>query len=374
MYAIVHPQAQTCSQTLEDLGFTILLRSPPVQEFEIQSDHLRKQIHSEWCCGIDEFIKLYAYTLDEPVVVHLDIDFVMHKPMDTLLDVLLFEKDSAIGRAARTVLEVERTQSPDEVVILPDKPQALLTKDWGQAVPGHKPLFQAGFLVARTNPEVMEHVAEIIRTDPFPDAKSGWSGMGYGQYVGAMAMQGVMAFYYDVHAPNDFIELNQCRYNHMGMDTLFRAAPNYFPRYKGRCRNNSTYCEDCQDTSVEQIYNVHYTQCRKPWLCVGEGNEGMKKKPRDRTPLEKMLIPVDNVHVDHCLQLAAIWHGHRTDLESKLYKLTGDGKIEEGRKGGYMKDIFHGHCEQLGSGGYLNITGKPESLKRLVELYGQAMN
>jgi hypothetical protein len=185
MYAIVHPQAQTCSQTLEDLGFTILLRSPPVQEFEIQSDHLRKKIHSEWCCGIDEFIKLYAYTLDEPVVVHLDIDFVMHKPMDTLLDVLLFEKDSAIGRAARTVLEVERTQSPDEVIILPDKPQALLTKDWGQAVPGHKPLFQAGFLVARTNPEVVSYLSNhpllaapspIILTLSSPNLLRRWNG------------------------------------------------------------------------------------------------------------------------------------------------------------------------------------------------------
>lgn len=309
-------------------------------------------------------------------MVHLDIDFVMHKPLDKLFDVLLYDKDSAIGHKARESLEVERKQSKDEVIPLPDNPQAAFTRDWGQVVPGHRSLFQAGFLVARTNPQVTEDVAEIIRTEKFVDPNgdqaihgSGWGGLGYGAYVGAMAMQGLMAFYYDQHADGEWIELNQCRYNHMGMDAKMRGEPNFVMKHRGKCRHKGPYCEDCKVTPVDQIYNIHYTQCRKPWLCIDQGNQNIPRIVRQRTRRDKLLLPVTSVNVPHCLELAQIWHGHRSDLENKLAKLTGDPTIEFGRNGTHSRQVFEGHCNELGPEGYLAINAKPESLLRLKELY-----
>ncbi len=51
---------------------------------------------------------------------------------------------------------------------------------------------------------------------------NGWGGAGYGSFVGAKAMQGLMAYYYDLIRPNNAVELNQCRFNHMGMNVVRR--------------------------------------------------------------------------------------------------------------------------------------------------------
>ena len=409
MYAIVEQGAVSCSQVLRDLGFELLLRNTPVHDYEIQGEYLKNNVKKAWCCGakgkeslpacgneitttarclallsltyrscvtLEEFVKLYAYALPEPLVVHLDVDFVMHKPMDTLFDVLLYDKDSVIGRTARAVLEVERKQSAGEVIRLPDRPQAALTRDWGQVIPSlldrQKPLYQAGFLAARTNPQVVQDVSQIIQTGNYTKL-GGWGDLGYGHYLGAMAMQGLMAYYYDQHAAGEWIELNQCRYNHMGMDTKFRGIPNYSDQYKdlyGKCRNNAPYCEDCMVTSTEDIHNIHFTQCRKPWLCIGQGNEDIQHiRPLKRSALQKALIPVGSVHVDHCLQLAKIWHGHRSDLETKLAQLVNDDSVSWGRNGTYMADVFQGHCSELGPSGYLPVGGKVENLKLVHQIY-----
>ncbi len=74
MYAIVHKNAESCSHMLEDLGYHIIVKDSPVKISEIRGDYLRKNVHKEWCCGADEFIKLYAYKIhSHPIVVHTDI-------------------------------------------------------------------------------------------------------------------------------------------------------------------------------------------------------------------------------------------------------------------------------------------------------------
>ena len=41
--------------------------------------------------------------------------------------------------------------------------------------------------------------------------KISWGGLGYGGFQGAMAYQGVVAYYYDQLGPNTAVELNVCR-------------------------------------------------------------------------------------------------------------------------------------------------------------------
>jgi hypothetical protein len=249
MYAIVHRNAEACSHLLQDVGFEISIVDPPVQVSEIQGEFLRKSIHKEWCCGADEFIKLYAYELPQPVIVHVDIDFAFYKPMDDLFDAILYDKDSPEGKAARSVIPLER---PEESY--PDTIGAFITRDWPQVIPGRKAGYQAGFLVARRDPNIVKEVVEVIKEGNYVDGfgrDNGWGGAGYGGFVGAKAMQGLMAYYYDMIRPNNAVELNQCRFNHMGMDV----------KKGNKCRTNRTECEDCMTTDFEKIYNVHYTEC-----------------------------------------------------------------------------------------------------------------
>lgn len=359
MYAIVHKQAVGCSQPLRDAGFNLVIRDSPVAINEISDSTLRKGIRREWCCGADEFIKLYSYQFKEPLVVHVDVDFVFRKPMDDLFDAMLHRDPQAMARVPR-----ERPSDP-----WPTNIQAAMTRDWGQVRPGRKPGYQAGFLVVKPNQQAFEKIIDIIKHDSYASgwgSDNGWGAKGYGAFVGAMAMQGLLAYYYDVYAPDTWVELNQCRFNHMGMDVLYRAPPNFSRNHKkrGKCRNDLDYCEDCMVTPVDQIYNIHYTQCRKPWNCIGESMTTLKHKTS---------IPDNNVNLDHCMELQSVWHEYRRDLEAKLMNLTGDDSfIPQSQTGSYKKEFFMGHCKENGQAGYRPLAkGSSDFLKRIPELYAR---
>jgi hypothetical protein len=245
MFAIIHANVdkEGCAKPLEEAGFTILVKNTPVQRDEIQGEFLRETIHREWCCGADEFIKLHAYTItDVPIVVHVDLDFVMLRPMDDLFDAMLYEKNSDIGSKARARIPMEFSATP-----WPDQVDTFMTRDWPQVMPGRKPGYQAGFLVTKPNASVFDLMLDVIRKGDYVEGfsrENGWGGLGYGAFVGAMAMQGLLAYVYDVLLPTSWVELNQCRYNHMGMDVLYRAAPTFRPNHpKVRSHRELSACE-----------------------------------------------------------------------------------------------------------------------------------
>ena len=185
MYAIVHKQAEACSALLKDTGFEVVLVDPPVKKDEIRGQFLRENIHKERCCGHDEFIKLYAYTLPENIIVHVDIDFAFYKPIDHLFDAIKYSMNSPQGKAAREKIELERPGQK-----LPDKIGAFVTRDWTQVVDAKfPPPYQAGFLVARRDPSIMTEMIKVIKEGNYTYGwgwKYGWGNKGYGGYVGAM--------------------------------------------------------------------------------------------------------------------------------------------------------------------------------------------
>ena len=295
-----------------------------------------------------------------PAVVHVDIDFAFKEPMDELFDAMLYPKDSPEGQAARAMIPLER---PAEG--MPDKIDAFITRDWPQVRPGRNPGFQAGFMLVRPDPTVFDELKEIVLEGHFVDDYShqnGWGAKGYGTFVGAMAMQGLMAYYWDVIRPNTAVELNQCRYNWMGMDVLYRAPPNFVRNHHryGLCRNDLDYCEDCTNTSSSLIKSVHYTQCRKPWNCIGRGGKGRE---------DKGSIDITSGSFEKCIEMVRMWHSYRTDLETKLYAITKDESIRLAATSDYKRDVFQGHC--LGEGGenYLQINATASSFARLHEIY-----
>lgn len=345
-----------------NVGFTIFVAETPIDQSLIRGDgHLRDTIHREWCCGHHEFIKLQAYNMvGHPAVVHVDIDFVFLKPMDLLYDAIIYDNDSPEGKKARSLIPMER---PKEA--MPDKIQAFITRDWPQVVPGRIPGYQAGFIVLRPDPSVPEALYEIIYEGNYTKGHSrqnGWGGMGYGSFVGAMAMQGLMAYYYDKIAPNAAVELNQCRYNWMGMDVLYRAQPNFHHKHhkKGMCRNDGDYCEQCYETDTELIHNVHFTQCRKPWNCVGLGVLGGNKGKA---------IDTSAGSYEKCMELVTKWHELRSDFETKLFALTNDQRIKAASQSSYKMEIFHGHCGGEGGGNYSQIDASEKSFARVSQMY-----
>merc|ERR1712029_1167829 len=95
---------------------------------------------------------------------------------------------------------------------------------------------------------------------------------------------------------------------------------------QNKCKTGREHCENCMVTPVEEMHSIHYTVCRKPWSCIAK-----RSNDPDNHNHRKNSIPVDIVHYDQCMQMLKIWHNVRTDLETKLYALTGDDSVENGR-------------------------------------------
>mmetsp|Transcript_2095 Transcript_2095/g.3121 ORF Transcript_2095/g.3121 Transcript_2095/m.3121 type:complete len:112 (-) Transcript_2095:101-436(-) len=110
---------------------------------------------------------------------------------------------------------------------------------------------------------------------------------------------------------------------------------------------------------------MHYTMCRKPWLCQATGVPGGKKEGGGRGSA----LNTNVVNVDHCLEMAKEWHSIRSDLESALFELTKDEQIQEGSQGDYHREVFQGHCGGDGDEHYLQLSASEATLERLHELY-----
>ena len=237
--------------------------------------------------------------------------------------------------------------------------EAFITRDYQQIIPGDKrPLFQAGFMVVKPNQAVFDELVEVILEGNFVEgwkSSSGWGGLGYSGKVGAKAMQGLMAYYYDVLRPGVSVELHGCHYNWMGGDILYRNVPrfnpNQFPQLIGKCRNGEEECEDCQKAPISQIRSVHYTNCRKPWNCIGiKWAKGQGKTAQG--------IDERNTNYDKCLEVIDLWHRLRTEMEDKVIELTGNQTLVELWRGGdFKKETFNGHCTENGQKGYIPLSG-----------------
>ncbi|KAL3939094.1 MAG: hypothetical protein SGBAC_006117 [Bacillariaceae sp.] len=335
LYAIYHPEGEACALTLKDLGYELIRRETPVAVKDIEGKFLRKKIESNGCCGAKELIKLESYTLmDHPVVVQLDLDVIVLKPMDALFDLMLADDDSS---------------DPSNVPIMwPNEPipetiNAFFTRDCKalqmpsciQAMPWSDHLIaperpykavQGGFLVLRPDMAVYSEFVDIIKKGI--QKPGGWGGL-VGPFYGFMTIQGIIPYYYDVlHNKTEAIELNRCIYNQM-MDNPRDNTANDNPQAK--CRTNQEECEDCRTRPLEDVVSAHYTFCPKPWNCF----------PND----------VDTIELRLCRKLHHEWFRIRGELEQSW------GRDSVGT-GTFQKEHFFGFCSDFGQAGYMGI-GQP---------------
>ena len=321
MYAIVHPSAEACGRDLEELGYTILARDTPVAVQDIRAPYLRKSIQTSGCCGEKEYVKLEVFTLtDHPIAVHLDLDALVLKPMDDLFDLMLNKHRNGTKAG---IMWTDQT--------LPPSIDAFYTKDYNLVQPKrrYKPT-QGGFLVVRPSIRIYQEFVDIIREGDFQEGK-GWGGQ-VGPFYGAMTIQGILPYYYEILNKSAGVELNRCLYNQMADNP--RIAPRK-GETAGKCRTKEASCEDCRERPLEDVLSVHFTCCQKPWWCL----------PSDHNTIQQRL----------CRQFLHKWFDVRSDLEKSWGRL-GVGPYD------FQTEHFHGFCKSKGERGYLPIA-KPYGRK-----------
>ena len=311
MIAMVHPHAEKCSHLLEKIGYEIQIKPSPVRLSEIRNKKYAKIIKGSGCCGEKEFLKLYGYNMTEyPVVVQLDIDTVVTKPLDVLFDVLLLDK-SEVTKPVSTEYEnilpmmmwneshTTTTNHPVNAFFTRDYIANLKIQNKSEFIPAQKLHMQGGFLVLRPDPAVFNEYIELIKDGDFIPGRGwgeqGWGGVNVGS-GGSDRIQGLVSYYYSGLHPNTSIELNPCNFDYTGAPSRGDS---------GVCSTGKeNQCQDCREKDISDIYTLHFGGCQKPWECPYFGNS----MPRQWKIRRKA-----------CLMMHREWHRIRNDLEEHLF-------------------------------------------------------
>jgi hypothetical protein len=323
-FAFYHPSAEKCAAMLEPMGWKLLPRRVFVNVSDIRGDILRMGINQSGCCGAKELIKLEAYTLtDYPVVVHLDLDTIVLKPLDDVFDIMLATDRSDFSKYTDILMQHRRREILNHLQI-----NAVFTYDYNMAEPGVKyNSVQGGFMVLRPSATVYEEFRQIVLEGDFRDGVdgSGWGGKVEPIY-GGMTFQGIIPYYYDVLHPGQHLELNRCVYNNMCDNPRIQSAEN--ATEPGACITGEVVCEDCRARPSKDIVTAHFTLCGKPWWCPA--NEGGSVADR------------------LCQDLLREWYRMRSELEQSWERST-TGPAD------YLSSHFFGYCNGNGDKSYLPI-------------------
>jgi hypothetical protein len=300
MIAFVHPEAISCIQILKKLNYEVIVKEVPIKVEQIRGKY-REWADKGGCCGVKEWLKIYAYTLTKyPVVVHLDLDCLILQRMDDLFDAMIFplsDRDERGTKARQRIPAMWKTSEQ-----LPEVIDAFFTRDYGMVqTPGrrkpHQVGVQGGFIVIRPNQTVFKEYVDIILEGNYTESQGWGEALEYGGYYGARTIQGLASMYYGHLYPNRAVELNRCIYNNMA-DTPYPTIydeKNLTHMKPYPCLTLQKSCDDCRNTSIQDIVSIHFTNCMKPWFCAG---------PKRMRP--------------SCLKLRFAWYRIRFMLEASL--------------------------------------------------------
>ena len=372
LYAFVHPDAIECIPIMTSFGYRVQVRDTPFNISDIKNPELI-EAQGNGCCDEKEYLKLYSYLLsDYPVVVHLDLDTIVLRPMDDLFDIMTTKttaktktktslKEDDIERFAQTstmwmkqnnnntginnkTIQWSSSSSSsslslstkNKILTKPEQINFMFTRDYNMVDPPRKEVYQigvqGGFLVIRPNQRDFDRMVNIILSGGHGfDGGEGWGGreLAYGGYYGAGTIQGLASFYYDYYENSTrSVELNKCYYNTM-VDNRYHFDKDL---KKNVCRTTEDTCENCRETNLEKIYTAHFTVCGKPEWCH---TWDPKKSEEGRL----------------CGALFREWHKVRLSLEidwmkrfdGYVPKLNGVNPTESREK--YLESNLMGHCK-----------------------------
>jgi hypothetical protein len=160
LYAFYHPEARACAHVLQELGYAVQERDTPVNVKDIRGDFLRERIEKNGCCGERELIKFEAFTLTQhPIVVMVDLDVLVLKPLDRLFDFILDSRNRPLD---------DDLLFPEKHI--PERIDVLYTTDYAMVNPGrkYKPT-QGGFVVLRPNMTIYKDFVDIITEGNFQE-------------------------------------------------------------------------------------------------------------------------------------------------------------------------------------------------------------
>jgi hypothetical protein len=334
LIAFIHPNATLCGSILERLGYQVDIRETPVDVTQIKNNSdMVSRVTKSGCCGEKEFLKLYSFTLlDYPVVVHLDLDTAILRPLDDLFDVMLLP-----ANATKHIPAAMWTPTVTHPV------NAFFSRDYPMINPGRqvkKIGMQGGFFVVRPDQRFFDEFCSIIMSGQFYPGP-GWGGpkLRYGGFYGAAQIQGLVPYFYGHFHPNTSIELNRCYYNQM--------ADSPFDKKKGVCFTGEAKCQDCRDTNIPDIYSVHYTLCQKPWWCPAPDHKWLSEEIWQGRQGEL------------CMKLHHEWHRVRNDLE-QTWQISATSEYGFANHSDKVTRDSFGHCQKAKGGrfGYKYIRMK----------------
>lgn len=374
MYAIFHVSDadSPCAAAFRRVGYEVVPKELPVPNalphflgyYKKLNNESYRLIEQDGCCGERELLKLSLFELvDHPVVVHLDLDTLVVRPLDDVLDmIVLSPKDGERWISVRRKMIDDGLVAPTYRLLgsdgraaddtparrsIPTRIDAFYTRDWASTLPRHArfPGVQGGFFIARPSVETYRNFTAILQEGNFVMGRgkgSGWGGAGYGRQIeGAMTFQGIVPYYYDRVAPNSAVELHMCRFNQMATNPRMTNESKYqrstplnpaeLGYVDGTCRDGrGDDCDDvqCQTWKLEETWTIHYTICKKPWVCTVHG--------------------VGTKIAETCKILHEAWFRTRRNLDEKLGRKVGDGE--------FLPDRFHGYCNKSGQEGYQQMT------------------
>jgi hypothetical protein len=318
--------ALQCRKGFEVLGYEVMAKGIPFDVNKMKRDTKLKVIRGG-CCGATEYLKLYAYLLlDFEVVVHLDIDVILLKSLDPLIDVIL--KGSNSTHSIRTI--------PRDQVI-PRTVDFLFVREYNtysMIEPTNRIKFgvQGAFFLLRPSQERFDDLIRVLLTTTYT-SKLGWNLMGFGGYWGSAQIQGFLSYYY--YALDNLasaVELDPCRYNTLGFDKRYLVEPNL----THLCRTGEATCEDCSATPFDEIYVAHLSLCKKPWWCP---------------LLDRKKLPL-------CTQFYSKWFEFRRQIDQQLFgrDLSGDSANNK------YSQLSLGYCTGEGKSAYRSIASERSAL------------
>lgn len=319
-----------CRETLSLLGYRVLVKSLPFRVEELLSGE--KISEGGGCCGIQEYLKLHAFNMIAyKIVVHLDVDVLLFKPLDNLYDILLNES----ARASTVVKTIPSNQH------IPRDLEFLFVREYTQhnvRFPSNRTKngVQGAFFIVKPSQERFNDIVRVLKETEYYGGNLGWARQHFGGYWGAAQIQGFLSYYYYIHS-DWALELDHCIYNTLGQDIRylswrdFQAANS--PANNSTCRTGEQECDDCAVTPSGDIFVGHLSSCLKPWWC--------------RRTLVEPETPV-------CAFMQQSWFELRHNV-TKRFGLPIPTEMEPDKPKRQIARVTHNYCQRRGVSGYVKL-------------------
>ena len=230
---------------LQSENYVVEILGHPItdDDFAITNQYIKDNIQND--VGIRDSTKLQVWTMTlHPVVVLMDYNSVLQKPMDEEIDFLL---------ADESLKGLYILAPPDE--------------NTGKAG------VDTGFLIIKPSLKEFDRIVSMYIKTPF-DPETGWNGFGYHQYKGDMGISGFLNWYF--HNDQGYLELDRCIYAHDADEDCLGRVPfseakhlKMYDRVCGKARHcpydhpdwSEEKCEACTTLHRRCKSNIIYDVC-----------------------------------------------------------------------------------------------------------------